>query len=195
MRSDEMAERHGRVLTELCELGMDMARGLKARADAAESREDAEALALAFHRVARSVRLTLALESRLARERFEIGKQEEVRASLQAAERRRQVRAVVARDVWRESEGEAAEALIEELDERLALDSRFEAFRDGPVEALIARIRSDLGLAANDARPAPEPPAAPPAEAPPEAACEIPERPPRDDAGDDFWSAPWRSSG
>jgi len=163
-RSDDMAERHGRVLTELSEIGMALARGVKARAEEASSLKEAEALALAFHRIARSVRLTLALESKLARERFEIVRREEARVRLRAMERCKQVRAAVSRDVWAETEGEAAEALIEELEERLETDALFEEFLDGPVEAAIARIRQDLGLAANDAGAAsPGPSPAPPA--------------------------------
>ncbi|HEY3695865.1 MAG TPA: hypothetical protein VGL30_09475 [Phenylobacterium sp.] len=45
-----MAERHSRVLAELAELGLALARGLAARAQAAETTEAAEGLALAFHR-------------------------------------------------------------------------------------------------------------------------------------------------
>jgi hypothetical protein len=149
--SDDMAERHGRVLTELSEIGMALARGVKARADEASSLKEAEALALTFHRIARSVRLTLALESRLARERYEIVRHEEAQVRLRTLERRTQVRAAVSRDIRAETEGEVAEALIAELKARLETDALFEAFLDGPVEAAIARIRQDLGLAANDA--------------------------------------------
>ena len=152
-RSDEMAERHGRVLTELSELGLALARGLKARAEAASTLKEAEGLALAFHRIARTVRLTLALESRLARERVEIVRSEQAQVRLRAADRQKQVRAAIARDVWSETEGEEAEALLDELDERLETDVLFEEFVQGPVEACIARIRAELGLPANDAGP------------------------------------------
>jgi len=64
--------------------------------------------------------------------------------------------------VWRETEGEAAEALLEELDERLEGQALFEAFLEGPVEACIATIRAGLGLPANDGGAAVAPPGPPP---------------------------------
>ena len=147
---DDRTERQGRVLGELAELGLAFARDLKARVEAVTSVQDAEKLALAFHRVTRTVRLTLALESKLARERHEIGKLDRASARQATYARKGQVRAVVSRDIWNETEGEAAEALIEALDERLEEDALFAKFLDGPVEAAIARIRADLGLPAND---------------------------------------------
>jgi hypothetical protein len=155
----DIAERHGRLLAELAELGMAAVRSLAARLDAATSREEAEGLALAFHRISRSVRLTLALESRLAAERRQ-GLREDRILTGRAVERRKdQVRAVVARQAYDEREADEAERLLEILDERLDEDALFEQFLSGPVEACIARIRKDLGLAcadpANDAAPFP----------------------------------------
>ncbi|HEY3696959.1 hypothetical protein [Phenylobacterium sp.] len=151
----EMAERHGRVLAELAELGLTFARRLAARAEAAEGEEAAQALALAFHRVSRSVRLTLALESRLAAERRQ-GMREDRVLTERAVERRKdQVRAVVARAFCDERESDEAERLLDELEERLDEDALFEQFLAGPVEACISRIRAGLGLPpadpANDA--------------------------------------------
>jgi hypothetical protein len=146
----EMTERQGRVLADLAELGLELARDLKARALAAGTREDAEGLALAFHRMSRSVRLTLALESRLVRERHEAVKvrRGEVARAVQA--RKAQVQAALARQVYDERESDEAERLLDELDERLEEAGLYEAFAEGPVEACIARLRADLGLAAND---------------------------------------------
>jgi len=149
--TEQMVERQGRVLGELAELGLAFARDLKARVEDVTSVADAEKLALAFHRVTRTVRLTLALESKLARERHEIRRLDRAEAGLATYTRKGQVRAVVSRDIWNETEGEAAEALIEALDERLKEETLFAKFLDGPVEAAIARIRADLGLPANDA--------------------------------------------
>jgi len=158
--SEDMAQRHGRMLGELAELGMELARGLKGRADAAETDAQAQSLAVTFHQIARDVRLTLALESRLARERQEIVRHEQARRLDRVYARKAQVRAVLSDIVWRETEGEAAEALLEELDERLESQALFEAFLDGPVEACIAAIRAGLGLPANDGSAA-APPAPP----------------------------------
>jgi hypothetical protein len=158
--SEDMAQRHGRMLGELAELGMDLARGLKGRADAAETDAQAQGLAITFHQIARDVRLTLALESKLARDRQEIARHEQAGRREQVYARKAQVRAVLADIVWRETEGEAAEDLLEELDERLDGQALFEAFLDGPVEACIAAIRAELGLPANDGSAA-APPAPP----------------------------------
>ena len=150
-RLTEMAERQGRVLTELSELGLDLARGLKARAEAAQTLDEAQGWALAFHRISRSVRLTLALEVKLERER-RLAEREDYSRQLRVVEARKvRVRAAVSRAVWTETEGEAAESLLDELDERLEEEALCEDFAEAPVEAAIARIREDLGLPANDA--------------------------------------------
>ena len=54
----EMVERQGRMLAELSELGMSLARRTHERAMQAEDPDKAERLALAFHRLSRSVRQT-----------------------------------------------------------------------------------------------------------------------------------------
>lgn len=153
-----MTERHAALLGELAELGMAVARELQGRIAEAATPEAAERLALGFQRVARSVRMTLALEARLARE-GEAGAREAAQRRAQAAavgavRRRMQVKAAVGREVWREYERPEAERWITALDAAIyeaSLDE--EAFMEGPVEAAIARIRAQMGLAANDAAP------------------------------------------
>jgi hypothetical protein len=173
--SAEMVKRHAAALEDLAALGLEIARDLKARAIEAKTAAEAEGLALAFHRVSRAVRLTLALEARLAREGLELGRQEDLRRAGQALARTRQVRAVVARDIWNETDGQDARALIRELDAVLETEALFEEFLQGPVEACIARIREDLSLPAND-----------PGEAPQVAAAPIEPAPP-DPPPDDYW--------
>jgi hypothetical protein len=51
----------------------------------------------------------------------------------------------------RETEGEAAESLLEDLDERLAEAALADNFTYSPVEAQVERIRAELGLAADSA--------------------------------------------
>ena len=157
----DRGERHGRVLAELADLGMVVARSLAARCQAAKSDEAAQGLSLAFQRIARSVRLCLALESRLARERRQALSDQRV-VHVNAVERRKtQVRAVLTRAAYDETEAGDLEALLDELDARLDEDALFDAFAEGPVEACIARIRADLGLPpqdpANDAAAPPSP--------------------------------------
>ena len=64
----EMAEKHARILGELAEFGLNLARKLHDQAMAAETPQETAELARAFHSVSRSVRQTLALEARLARD-------------------------------------------------------------------------------------------------------------------------------
>ncbi|HEY3696879.1 hypothetical protein [Phenylobacterium sp.] len=179
----EMAERHGRVLAELTELSLSLARGLEARAKAAQTLEEAQGLALAFQRAARSVRLCLDLEVRLTRERQAVDSAERFRSTQAVKARKAQVSAAVTRAVQAETEGRETERLLEDLDDRLYEEALYEAFAEGPVEACIARIRVSLGLPpdgpirdpANDPQPAVSAPAAlaaawpPPPHPPPDA--------------------------
>jgi hypothetical protein len=67
--TDDMDARHGRILAELAEAGMGLARGLYAATqDAPVSNADFALLAEAFHTVSRSIRQTLALEFKLKHE-------------------------------------------------------------------------------------------------------------------------------
>ena len=149
--SDAMAERHTRVLAELTELGLDLARSLQARAEAAASPEEAEGLAL---------------ESRLARERAGIANDERNDLRRAVTARQAQVRAPVARDVWSEHEQDEAEALMEVLEDHLDEAALYPGFLEDPVEAQVAWLRAQLGLPADDAGP-PSFATSPPAEAPP----------------------------
>ncbi|TAJ72556.1 MAG: hypothetical protein EPO51_02160, partial [Phenylobacterium sp.] len=64
----DMAERHARVLARLTELGLALAERTFEEAEAAETPEQRVALVKAFHTISRSVRQTVALEARLARQ-------------------------------------------------------------------------------------------------------------------------------
>src|SRR5690349_14267659 len=94
---DDMAERHGRGLAELAELGLSLARHLHECALAAETPEQAAAAAAAFHRISRSVRQTMALEAKLERDRLRADREAESHAvrnsEAQVQRRRAQVRA------------------------------------------------------------------------------------------------------
>lgn len=159
----DITERQGRLLAELAALGMDLARDLAARAKAADTDEDAAALAHAFDRVSRSVRMCLALEQRLdhERRRAEVEARDAVRDGLE--HRGKQLRAAVSRAIETETEGAEKFRLLLRLSERLEEERLFETFAEGPIEAHIARIRRDLGLPpedpANDAEPDDAPPA------------------------------------
>jgi hypothetical protein len=149
-------ERQDRILAELSELGLTLARGLHGRALAAGTAEEAQVLSLAFHRISRSVRQTLALESKLERERRRLDLEDrrdvERRVETEVSHRKAQIRLAVERAVWTEAEGLEAERLLDDLDDLLEERAFGDGFLDGPVETLIARIQDDLGLAAANAR-------------------------------------------
>jgi hypothetical protein len=156
--SDPRTERHLRLLQELAELGMDIARAVRAEAvepapapedDAAPSRFGAD-LGLVFARIARAVRQTLALEARVAadgRQAQERRQAEEVRR--RAEQRRKDVRSYVAQAIEaeaaeRKTPDHQVERLLDDLDERL--DDYEDALQEAPIGALVARICKDLGV-------------------------------------------------
>jgi hypothetical protein len=147
----EMKARQDRILTELSELGLALARDLQACALAADQASEKAELSLAFQRTARSVRQTLALEAKLQcdrrtseREAQEIAERAE---TVRTARRRAQVKLAVERCVWSEAEGEEAESLLADLDDRLERDALSDAFLgDEPVEVHIARLCKELGV-------------------------------------------------
>lgn len=147
----EMTERHARGLAELTELGLSLARDLHACALAEPDPRTKAETALAFHRVSRSVRQSMALEGRLKRDlarQDQEARAEAVRAAVtQVRTRKAQVRAAVERLIWTEAENdEEAERLIDELGEHLEEAALHQGFADDPVEVHIARLRADLGL-------------------------------------------------
>lgn len=158
----EMTERHARGLAELTELGLSLARDLHACALAEPDPRTKAETALAFHRVSRSVRQSMALEARLKRDLMRDDREARAEA-VQAAEalvrtRKAQVRAAVERLIWTEAENdEEAERLIDQLGEHLDEAALHQGFADDPVEVHIARLRAELGLSseAADADPPP----------------------------------------
>jgi len=136
-----MRERHGRVLAELAEAGMAMVRRLS---DAMLRTEDAQTqaqLGLAFHRVSRTIRQTLALEFRLMQEPR---RDERGAAARTPPPEPRPPRPPAERTGWNEYEPDDSDEALDELDalleaDEVDLDDVHEA-----VEACIANIRRDL---------------------------------------------------
>ncbi len=144
--AEARTERHLRVLQELAELGMTLARAVAARA--AET-ADAD-LGLAFTRIARAVRQTVALEAKLAddRETVRAGHARRLAQETAARGRRRKklVKDAVERAIEAEWQGETVEALLGDLYERL-VDPRDDAgFADRPIGELVAGICKALGV-------------------------------------------------
>jgi hypothetical protein len=144
--AEARAERHLRLLQELAELGMTLARAVAARA---VETGDAD-LGLAFTRIARAVRQTVALEAKLADEREAVraGHIQRLAQETAARGRRRKklVEDAVERAIDAECHGETAEALLGDLYERL-VDPRDDAgFADRPIGELVAGICKALGV-------------------------------------------------
>jgi hypothetical protein len=146
----KMAERQGRMLAELGELGLALARDLQGRALAAETPQEAAQLADAFHRISRSVRQSLALEAKLKREsvRDERDRRDDEARETEArrAARQTELRKRVERMIRTEGSPELADLMLHEVPDIVRLEAESESFLDEPVEAQIARIREALGV-------------------------------------------------
>ncbi|MEO8113835.1 MAG: hypothetical protein ABI655_05610 [Phenylobacterium sp.] len=118
----------------------------------AEAPEREAELCLAFQRVSRSVRQTLALEARLVRERQRQAREDHQDAAREReariAPRRTRVRTEIERVISREVDPCDGRLVLTELDECLAEDDLAGRFDDEAVEAQIARLRARLGLTA-----------------------------------------------
>ncbi len=148
----DMHARHSRVLAELAEAGLAIVRRL---GDALADTDDVAAFAqvgLAFHRVSRSVRLTVALEHRLAHAP-QVGDHAD-RASRRpepASEPEERPEAAVAaergeRGDRREDERDEVLDAFDDLDALLTAEDLDLAAVDDTVLRHIARIRRDLAL-------------------------------------------------
>ncbi|MDR3510268.1 MAG: hypothetical protein P4L73_01420 [Caulobacteraceae bacterium] len=142
-------------LDELAEIGMALARTLLPEAGAAGPAVVRGDPAMAFSRIARAVRLTLALEARFD-EQWRAGEAEAAKARAT----KQFIRGLIQRDkvgaitrevieTERRERGEAidAERLLADLDERLEDPSELKAFADRPVSEMVAQICRDLGVA------------------------------------------------
>ena len=164
---EDRTERHLRMLQELAEIGMKLARAVEQQAlnqavpDQADTPEAGASdrigggdLALVFSRIARAVRQTLALEAKLAENRRTLHQSEEAeqvrRAALIAGERKKRQKARVKRIVEdaidAEFEGSDRENLLIDLDLRLDDEDLFADYDERPFGETIARICRDLGI-------------------------------------------------
>jgi hypothetical protein len=173
--ADAKLERAEQVLGELTELGLMLARDLATEARAAEDAGEKVALTVAFQKTSRAVRLTLALDFKLARDAArdaaEAAREAKAAADdtalresriMQAARaahlamtdpspaeiQKRRVRGVLNRLVWDESEGDQEEydVLVEDLDARLYEAEDAPGFADLPIEVLAQKLKADMRL-------------------------------------------------
>ncbi|HEV7385830.1 MAG TPA: hypothetical protein VGN89_13180 [Phenylobacterium sp.] len=147
--SEDRAQRRFRVLQELAEIGMELARDVQrqAREQAREQdRESAADLGLVFSRIARAVRQTVALEAKLDQDRQarrdKADAERAVEVRLRGIRRKTKVMEIVERVIETESDGER---LLDDLGERLE-DADDRDFADRPIGELVARICRDLGV-------------------------------------------------
>ncbi|HMC95909.1 MAG TPA: hypothetical protein VKO16_14175 [Polyangia bacterium] len=166
--SDAIAkrERAEQILGELAELSLMLARDLAMQARAAEDTEEKATLAAAFQKMARTARLTLALDSKLDREAArdaaaaaKTAEEAVADAAAEAAHRhltepspaetqKRRVKGVLNRLLWNESESdqEEYEVLLEDLDARLYEAEDAPGFADMPIEVLAQKLKADMRL-------------------------------------------------
>ena len=151
-----MQERHGRILAELAEIGMAIARGLQAQALEAESSEAKAQAVAAFPRVARAVRQTLALEARLQRDARREAAEVRGEAARDLALRLRRRKALVRTWMQRAianhtpDDDDTIHMRLEDLRDRLDDDLLDADFADRPVEDLIIELHFSLGLTPPD---------------------------------------------
>ena len=151
------------MLGELAELGLMVAKELATRLRESEDVDQTVALAGAFQKVSRVVRLTLALDFKLDRdaardardaEKAEAAATEQRQAAMPATAatpveaRKARVSKLLNRLIWNECEGDSEEyeILADELSARLdeaALSAEFETL---PIEDLARRVIADMGL-------------------------------------------------
>jgi hypothetical protein len=168
-RQPEKQARAEAMLGELAKVGLMVAKELAVRLRESQDVDETVALANAFQKASRVVRLTLALDFKLERDAARDARAEAQaarEAEAEAADRRvaetaparpahnptevrkDRVRNLINRLLWNECEGDADEyeVLFDDLSARLdeaALSPDFETL---PIEALARRVIADMGL-------------------------------------------------
>jgi len=155
------------MLGELAELGLMVARELAVRTRECEDVDQTVALAGAFQKVSRVVRLTLALDFKLERDFVRDAREaarEAEEAEAEAGERREdealraapgpiearksRVSNLLNRLLWNECEGDSEdyEVLSDDLSARLDEAALSDDFATLPIEVLARRVIADMGL-------------------------------------------------
>jgi len=151
----DMTERHGRILAELAEIGMTIARELQVQVLAAEAPEAKAQAAAAFPRVARAVRQSLALEAKLQRDRVRDDREERQAADRELGvlvqRRKTRVRLHMQRAIAEafgeaDDTGDAVAMRLEDLRDRLDDDLLEPDFALAPFHEVIAVLHRALGM-------------------------------------------------
>jgi hypothetical protein len=147
----DMMERRARILGRFAELAASLAEHLHDEVLAAETAQDKRDLTLAFHRITRSGRQTLALEAKLDRDRKLEAVADLARVEAIAREptlrRKQQISAGIERLIWSEAEHDEGVRLTCELSDLMEEEDLHDLYADGPVEDHIRRLCIAIGLA------------------------------------------------
>jgi hypothetical protein len=142
-----------KMLGELAEMALVLARDLQQAALVAETAEEKVRLADAFHKVGRGVRQSLALHARLERDAQLAGAPAQAAAPAEADRTRREgraarLRSTVERLIWTEREKLDAEPYVLRirLQQLIAGESRAEDFLETDPDLQIARLCETLGV-------------------------------------------------
>ncbi|HEX3365006.1 hypothetical protein [Phenylobacterium sp.] len=161
-RKPEKQARAEAMLGELAELALMVTRELAVRVRQSEDVDETVALADAFQKTSRVVRLTLALDFKLERDAARDAKKAAREAEAVAPppvpparpapsrieQRKSRVRNLLNRLLWTESEGEEEdyEVLFDDLTARLDEAARSPDFETLPIEVLARRMIADMNL-------------------------------------------------
>jgi hypothetical protein len=158
MNSDaEMMERHGRLLARFAEQAASLAEDLHACALEAETVEEKQAISIAFHRMGRALRQSVALEAKLRRDLARAQREDRVEADGDAGARRAAARAKAKATLTRLIHEQAAERhggwqvdafrreSLERLERLLAEDEAHGLIPDD-VAGYIARLARQFGI-------------------------------------------------
>ncbi|THD75128.1 MAG: hypothetical protein E7812_17820 [Phenylobacterium sp.] len=141
-----------KMLGELAELGLVLARDLQQAALTAKELDEKVRLADAFHRVGRGVRQSLALHARLERDAQRTEREDDAGrpspVEAKRVQRKAQLKSVVERLIWTEREklDESPTTLRLRLAQMLAAEAETEDFLDLDAEAQVANLCRILGL-------------------------------------------------
>ena len=140
-----MRERHERVLAEMAEAGMVVVRRLSAAMEAAEDLPTQVQIGLAYHRVSRAVRQTIALEFRLA-QGVDRAARDPVTPRPTTSAPNTPPRPRTESASWNEYERDDSDEALEALDVLLDADGADPEEIHAAVETCITRIRQDLDV-------------------------------------------------
>ena len=173
METGPAIPRAEQMLAEIAERDFALACRIHDEAMAAERAELPE-MSRAYQRATRSLRQTLALKARLARDAEEQARRARAQAGIEHAARihrkKVQVGTPLERAIWNEHEDDdSATQAIARMDELLDEAALLDGFLDEPVEQIIARLAKTLGydveiVGGSEPATPPQPPAEAPAD-------------------------------